>query len=132
MHFVFAILSQNSMSSGAKLLKSCIISCSIGSGPRGENGLHELWSIKDVILCFQISCLNHFSSTSIPFPSLNPSSCEPGDNLQDKSPGSEFTMAKCRTPPMEQKVFNCKTPGSCLYIFMWPHKLYGLLPFHTK
>lgn len=50
-------------------LKVCIISCSTGSGPGGENALHELWSIKDMILCFQISCLNPSSSTSI-FPNF--------------------------------------------------------------
>lgn len=84
MSLVFTTLPEIIMSSGAKILQICINLSSLGSGPRGENGLHELWSIKDMILCFQISGPNPFSTTSIQFPSFCPSCCESGDNLQAK------------------------------------------------
>lgn len=62
-HAFWCLLCQRS------LLNACIISCSIGSGPGGENALYELCSIKDMILCFQTSSLNPSSSAAV-FPTL--------------------------------------------------------------
>lgn len=103
------------------LFKVCTISCNIGSGPGSENALYELWSIKDMILCFQISCLNLSYSTSI-FPNPN-SSGESGTICwtkvsRCKSSVSEFTIVKCRILPKEQKGFNRKLQGeACIYLY---------------
>lgn len=100
------------------LLKICIISCSIGSGPGGENALRELWRIKNMILCFLPKSFffhKHF------FPSLNPSS-ESGTIYNTKvsrckGSVSEFSFVKCRILPKEQKVFNRKLQGeACIYL----------------